>query len=179
VRSSLIVFAALLIVPGTAIACERDSPTARLPGYSDEKAEERSNKLWSDWDVIGHYQRTRELMGEASAYYLGRVIKTESEASRARSVAFVEPLRALKGKMPVGTQTLEGFMPDSCGGPNGDGFGAYAVKEDLIIVFLGVSKLPNRPNGIGSVKVEDVRNLDLLDGVQTWLDSQPGYERWD
>ena len=170
----------LLLTSGMpALACELDAPTARLPGYSDDKAEERAQKLWSDWEIIYHHQRTEELMAEAPNYYLARVIAVEKSADGFTHRVKIEPLRALKGELPHGVQSLIGYLPSSCGQANGDGDAAYAQVSDLVIIFVNVAKRPTRPNGIDSLKVEDVRNIELLDQVQAWLTAQPGYVPYD
>ena len=157
-----------------------DSPTARLPGYTDKQAEERALKLWSDWDVIRHYNRTENLLKEAGKIYLARVTKTKRDDDMLmRTETVIEPLRGIKGKMPSGPQTLVGFIPSSCGAANGDGDGVYTKEGELIVVFEGVSKQRQRPNGIDSVRIMDVRNIELLDEVQTWLNALPGYKPYD
>jgi len=180
-RVSLFLLPALLTAASPAFGCEKDSPTARLPGYSDQQAEDRAYKLWSDWDVIWHYNRTKALIDEASAIYLARVSRVESvkDGILDRFTTTVEPLSAIKGVKPVESQTLQGTTPSSCDAANGDGDGVYTGKEDLIIVFEGVAKRDDRPRGIDSVRVSETRNIELLDQVQAWLNSQPGYRPWD
>jgi len=135
--------------------------------------------MWSDWRTIGHYERTAKLVEEASRTHLARVTKVERDGDNFRTRTTIQPLRAIKGEMPTGSQVLVGFLQDSCGGANGDGDGVYTKEADLIIVFEGVSKRANRPNGIDSVRVVEVRNVDLLDEVQAWLNAMPGYKPYD
>jgi len=170
---------ALLACSSSSLACSLDSPTARLPGFSDKQAEERAHKLWSDWKVIGHYQRTKALIEEAPTIYLARVTKIDKASEKFRSLATIEPLQAIKGELPSEGKVLEGFLPDSCDGANGDGDGVYTRAGELIIVFEGVSRRQNRPNGIDSVLVTETRNLKLLDAVQAWLSTLPGYQPYD
>jgi hypothetical protein len=117
---------------------------------------------------------------EASNIYLARVTTTKREDGMLmRTETVVEPLRGLKGKMPGRPQMLVGFIPSSCGRANGDGDGVYTKEGELIVVFEGVSKHQQRPRGIDSVRVIDVRNFELVDAVQAWLNTIPGYKPYD
>lgn len=170
----------LIAASSEALGCERDAPTAMLPGFTEKQADERARQLWSDWAAISHYRQTVIFSEEASRVYLARVTKVErDDGALLRTDTTVEPLRGIKGTLPTTLQTLTGFIPDSCGGANGDGDGVYSRTGDLIIVFEGVAKQRNRPNGITSVKVTDLRNVDLLDEVQSWLNTVPGYKPYD
>ncbi len=135
--------------------------------------------MWSDWNVISHYERTKALIAEAPRIYIARVTKVEKDDDRFRTRTTIQPLRSIKGSMSTAAQVLVGFLPSSCGNANGDGDGVYSKAGELIIVFEGVSKRQDRPNGIDSVRVVDVRNIELLDPVQDWLNTLPGYKPWD
>ena len=159
-RRSIVTLATLtlLTVPTSAVACERDPISFRLPGETEAQAFERANRIDADRWVAGLYNREATDFANATHVYLARVIsKTRSPRS-----TVVTPLEALKGERKNGTQTLiDDGGPGLCD-DRGDGFGAQADTDALVVVFEGLPTSPERPRGVDSLRVNDIRTPPLL-----------------
>lgn len=164
------------LFPASVIACSKDAPTARLPGYNDDQMWERAYAMWKDWDTISDYNRAKSLRDEATSIYLAQVKASERNSEKFTTTAVIEPLAPIKGDLPKTPVTLVGYIPDSCGGANGDGDGAYSKAGEWIVVYTGVAKRPDRPNGIDSLVYADLRDIDILDAVDAWLSTKPDYK---
>jgi hypothetical protein len=156
----------------SAMACEIDTPTSWLPGYSQEQVDERQREILRAMSYVRQHERTEALVAKAPIIYLARVVQAQHDDNYFSYVAKVEPLKAIKGKLP-GVRTLQGTAPSSCGIPYGDGDGTYASVGELVVVFEGVRRSKDRPRGIDSVRMIEVRSGSLLDPVEEWLGKQP------
>jgi hypothetical protein len=169
-------FAAVLIamVATPSKACEIDTPTDWLPGFTKEHVEERSYEILRAGTHIRQYARIESMMSRAHTIYLARVEKSDQNVDNFNFSTTLETLKPIKGKV-TGRRTLRGTSPDSCGNAYGDGDGAYAKVGELVVVFEGVETDETRPRGIDSVRMIEVHYGSLLDPVQEWLQSQPEY----
>ena len=121
---------------------------------------------------VRQHELTEALVAEAPIIYLARVAEAQKDANYFNYAATVQPLKAIKGRLP-GVRTLRATAPTSCGISNGDGDGSYASVGELVVVFEGVRKKKDRPRGIDSVRMIEVRSGSLLDPVEEWLGKQP------
>ena len=178
-RNLFVGLAATLFVAAPVFACEKDAPTARLPGFRDDQMWERAYAMWKDWDTISDYNRAKALHQEASSIYLAQIQSSESIPGKYTTRSVIVPLAAVKGELPKKSVTLVGYMRDSCDGANGDGDGAYAKRGEWIVVYSGVAKRPDRPNGIDSLIYKDIRDIEILDAVEGWLKTKSNYKPFD
>ena len=87
--------------------------------------------------------------------------------------ATVQPLRAIKGALPLTRRTL---IDESWSGEcsdRGDGLGSYGKIGNLVIVFEGLPTSTNRPKGIDSLPATDVRSSELLEALASFVEPQP------
>ena len=121
------------------------------------------------------YLRVEAHMKNAPVVYLARVLQSE-DFQRNKFVyhASIQPLKALKGAMPDKRQLISANQ-SSCGWADGDGDATFAKPGELVVIFEGLPKRKERPRGVDSVRMIEVTYGSLLDPVQEWLATQPGY----
>ena len=156
-----------ITTPG--IACEYDSFLFALPGETEVRAQERSEKIYRDYRIIEHFEREGANYKTATAIYLAQVVgKAPGPTS---DVPFqlwttVRPVHAFKGALPKSGQKLSGHPPGGLCTDAGDGKGAFADVGDWVVVFDGVPKSRYRPSGIDSFRATDIRTIELLDAMR-------------
>lgn len=178
-RAFILCLATSVLSATPAFACSKDAPTARLPGFTDDQMWKRAYAMWKDWDTISDYNRAKALHQEASTVYLAQIQSSADIPGQYTTRSLIVPLAAVKGELPKKPVSLVGYMRDSCDGANGDGDGAYASRGEWIVVYSGVSKRANRPNGIDSLIYKDIRDIEVLDAVEAWLKTKSNYKPFD
>src|SRR5688572_1879496 len=153
----------------TALACERDSGAARLPGESQAEFEERDREVFHDNSVIQRYLREQDALAKARTVYIARVVSTPSPTRPGSNIvlpaATVHPVRPIKGALPRARRTLIDLSWSGECFDRGDGRASYGKIGSLVIVFEGLPTSTNRPNGIDSLLATDVRSSELLDAL--------------
>lgn len=167
-----VLLTALAAVPS--MACEIDTPTDWLPGFTEKEAEDRSYEVLQAGSHVREYLRIESNLKKASVVYLARVVKSDRQKSQIVYRTEVQPLKAFKGKLPA-PKALIADSPSSCGFANGDGSIQFAHEGELVVVFEGLQKRKDQPRGIDSIRMIEVTYGSLLDPIQEWLQSQPGY----
>ena len=164
-------------VASSALACETEPSLARLPGETSEALEARLDKTHEDQWVIRRYQRETYAFENASAVYIARVVASDrgkSVPGQAPSLprAVVQPLHAVKGRLPARNKTLVQTNWASCGN-YGDGDAASAPVGEIVFVFEGLKRLEQRPNGIDSIRAANARTFELLDPLYQFGSEHP------
>ena len=142
----------------------------QLPGETVEQVKARSKQIRADHSVVRHYYREKYAFENASAIYLARVMskvdwnyKTTPWTLPATTV---QPIAKFKGDLPARNQTLTDEAQSGTCTDYGDGHGAWAKVGDLVVVFIGLPKSQERPNGIDSFRPTDIRIVELLDALR-------------
>ena len=161
---------AILVYPSELPACSLDPFLFQLPGETVEQVKARSKQIWADFSVIHHYQREKYAFENARAIYLGRIISKLEWNYKTKPWTLpsttVQPVAKLKGNLPSGKQVLTDEAQTGACTDYGDGHGAWGKVGDLVIVFVGLPKSRERPNGIDSFKPSDIRTVELLDALR-------------
>jgi hypothetical protein len=162
-------------VTSPSMACEIDTPSDWLPGFTKEQQEDRSAKILNARSDILMYIRIEAHMKDAPVVYLARVLQSEDfQMNKFLYHASIKPLKALKGEMPKKRQ-LTSANQNSCGWADGDGDATFARPGELVVIFEGLPIRKERPRGVDSVRLIEVTYGSLLDPIQEWLATQPGY----
>jgi hypothetical protein len=169
----LAITCAVISVPGK--ACEIDTPTDWLPGFTQAQTERRSSEILEAREHVMTYLQVEADLKNAPTAYLARVLKSDRDESLSIYSTKIEPLKAFKGQLPHG-KTLVATTPSSCGFSEGDGSVQFAKEGELVVVFEGLPKREDRPRGIDSIRMIEVTYGSLLGPVQEWLQSQPEYQ---
>jgi len=172
-KSILGAFAVYVGTFGTpAIACEYVTWPFQLPGETEKDARERSEQILSDQLTNTHFRREEFDLKNAKTIYIARVVSNNREQDvRIRPAAMIEAVEAIKGKLPTGTRSLAETEQHSCsnwGDGHGDGEGTAAPVGSLIIVFEGLPKSQDKPNGVDSLRATSIRSGALLDRLSKY-----------
>ena len=171
VRTIIVAFG-LASTPTPIIACSVDPFLFQLPGETVEQANARSEKIGSDFDIVGHFAREKHANETAKVIYLGRIIsKVDFNYSAEKTTlpsTTVKPIAQLKGKLPSRNQVLTDEAASGMCDDVGDGHGATTKIGDLVVVFSGLPTSDIRPRGIDSFEVSEIRTVELLDALRTF-----------
>lgn len=166
------VFAAMALglVSGPARACEFDPFLFQLPGETEAKAHERSDKILADNAVKRHFDRESYDFEKSALIYLARVFSRTAGnfASGVLPSTRVRPMASLKGTLPPDDQTLTDEAQSGMCTDIGDGHGARSYIGELVVVFEGLPKTGERPRGIDSFQVGSIRTFELLDRLREY-----------
>jgi hypothetical protein len=162
-----------LMVSQPALGCEYDPFLFQLPGETDQVAQARSERIAADASVLRHFDREKYDFEHAASIFLARVTAKAPARDAAGKLELpsttVRPLTALKGSLPTSVMTL---TDDATGGGMctdfGDGHGAWSKVSDLVVVFAGLPKTRDRPRGVDSFDVSDIRTVELLDKLRAF-----------
>lgn len=150
-----------------ASACEYVTWPFQLPGETEQEARKRSAQILSDQLVKAHFQREDFDLNNAQTIYIARVLSTNrGQAARAQPKSIVVPVEAITGKAPASARTLVETKERGCsnwGDGIGDGEGTGAPVGTFVIVFEGLPKTEERPNGTDSLRATSVRRKELLE----------------
>jgi hypothetical protein len=171
-RRSFATFAtcALFALPTAALACERDPRFSfKLPGETEAQAQDRTNRIEADEEVVRHRRRETYNLKNATEVYLARVIsQTPAKLSPGKwsgRSTVVRPLKALSGELKTQDRSLVDDGGLGLCDDRGDGYGAFADSGDFVVVFEGLPITTERPRGTDSLKVNDIRSEALLDNL--------------
>ena len=160
-----------LLLATPALACERDSGAVQLPGESKENFEYRMGDILSATSAYYTVSRQTDALENASLAYIA-VVKSSKRASESASGMYetvVEPRKALKGRLPTKERLLKNPNTGGLCFDAGDGSGANGRPGDIVMVFEGLSKKDDRPNGIDSFLAVELRTIELLDALAAYL----------
>jgi hypothetical protein len=142
----------------------------QLPGETVEQVKARSKQIRTDHSVVRHYYREKYAFEKASAIYLGRVVSRVDWDYKVTPWTLpsttVQPIAKFKGALPPTDQRLIDEAQSGTCTDYGDGHGAWAKVGELIVVFVGLPKSRERPNGIDSFRPTDIRTVELLDALR-------------
>ena len=151
-------------------ACEQDPFLFQLRGETEADAQERSDKGSEDRSVVEHYQRETDDFEKAIRVYLAKVISRTHGRYEPGNVVLpstkVRPVTAMKGSLPSEDRILTDEAASGMCSDLGDGEGAFANADDLLIVFEGLPITLERPRGIDSFHARHIRTIPLLDEMR-------------
>ncbi|HUE79507.1 MAG TPA: hypothetical protein VMN38_07740 [Sphingomicrobium sp.] len=159
-----------LCLSSPANGCEYTDRLFQLPEETEAEARTRSEAIFREGFVIRHWARESFDIKNASTVYIGRVVANDrGQGTGSRPSSTVEPIEAIVGSLPSGRRKLAEALGHSCsnyGDGYGDGEGSAAKVGSLVVVFEGLPKSQERPNGIDSLRATSIRNDDLLERLQ-------------
>lgn len=151
----------------SALACEIEPWLFQLPGESEQDTRDRSDSILRDQRAVRQFAREDFNLKNAQAIYIARVLaNNRGQGSSARPASTIEPISAVSGKLPTGPRTLRETKEQACsswGDGFGDGEGTGAPVGTLVVVFEGLPKSEERPNGVDSLRATSVRHRELLE----------------
>lgn len=159
------------------LACETEPDLVRLPGETADAFEARLEKTHADQWVIRRYLRESKARENASTIYVARVVasnrgKATPNKAPALPRVTVQPLHSIRGSLPPVRKTLAHTNWASCGN-YGDGDAAWASVGEIVLVFEGLPRSEQRPNGIDSLLASDLRTFELLDPLYQYGSENP------
>jgi len=160
----------LLTCGSASLACTLDPFLFQLPGESVDQVKARSGQIRADFTVIKHWEREKFAFERASSIYLGRVKSkvhwNYSTKPWTLPSTTVQPIAKFKGMLPSADQVLTDEAQSGTCTDYGDGHGAWGKIGDLVVVFFGLPKTRERPNGIDSFESKEIRTVELLDALR-------------
>ncbi len=144
----------------------------QLPGETEQGARERSAQILSDQRTNARIAREDFDLKNSLTIYIARVLSNNrAQGIRIRPKSIVEPVEAISGRLPSIARTLIEVESNSCsnwGDGYGDGEGTAASVGSLVVIFEGLPKSANRPNGIDSLRATSVRRAELLERLSKY-----------
>lgn len=151
----------------SAVACEIEPWLFQLPGETEDDTRGRSDQIMRDGSAVRHFLREDFDLKNAQVIYIARVISNNrGQGSGAKPTSIIEPIETISGKLPTTRRTLTEVEERGCsnwGDGDGDGQGTGVPAGELVIVFEGLPKSKERPNGIDSLRATSVRHVQLLE----------------
>lgn len=161
---------ALAAHPSGLIACSLDPFLFQLPGESVDQVKARSKQIRADFTIIKHYEREKHAFERANVIFLGRVISKVDWNYKTKPWTLpsttVKPVAKFKGELPSTNRMLTDEAQSGACTDYGDGHGAWSKVGDLVVVFMGLEKTRERPNGIDSFEPSEIRTIQLLDALR-------------
>ena len=163
----------ILAAATPAFACEVDSGAARLPGESLEEFEQRDELTLRDRFIVRHHLREKHAFENARSVYIAEVVSRRETPLGSTGIRFpsvtVKPVSSIKGSLPNDLRTLTDQTTGGECTDIGDGKAAYGKVGSLVLVFEGLPRSAERPNGIDSLRATDVRTFELLQALASFV----------
>lgn len=157
---------AIALVATPAAACEQDPIYFKLPNETDLQAQDRAERIRIDRAIARSYDRETNDLENATSIYLARVVSRAlpalSDGVRLPATTLVRPVKTFKGSTKSADRSLIDDGGTGLCEDRGDGSGAYADANRLVMVFEGLPETEARPRGIDSFVVEELRTKPLL-----------------
>ena len=157
---------------GSAVACEFEPWLFQLPGETEQATRDRSDQIMRDGGAVRHFAREEFDLKNAKTIYVARVIaSSRGQGIDAQPMSTIEVVDVISGKPTSTRRTLVETRERGCsnwGDGDGDGQGVGAPVGELVIVFEGLPRSTELPNGTDSVRATSVRHVELLERLSKY-----------